>query len=130
MSIEDKCDICNEGKLTARSVPEQGISCMSCGIAMCDDCYDLSVRLYGFIGDKNLVLEKPSEPSTSFNDWPYNEYFPKDFGGFKMTRGCIECMTEIPPKRDKFGHFVKRENDVTGIIFEKKRKNKAIQNFI
>lgn len=109
------CDICSKGDQTDHSVPDQGLSCMRCGIAMCDECYNLSVRLYGFVGDKNMILGKPSEVSTTFNDWPFDEYFPEDFGGYKLSRGCISCMTsETRPKRDKFGHFMRGDDYPAG----------------
>ncbi len=125
----DVCDICKVGILTLRSVPEQGISCARCGIAICDICYDLSVKLYGFVGDKNLVLVKPLVIPESCMNWPYNEYYPEDYGVFLTTRGCIKCMTESPPKRDKFGHFIKGddypqgESFMTRVINERKAGN-------
>ena len=125
---EAVCDVCAKGALTDHSVPEQGLSCIRCGVAMCDDCYHLSIRLYGFIGDKNVILGKPAEVSTTFNDWPYDEYFPEDFGGYQLSKGCIDCMTRSPPKRDKFGHFMRDddypvgESRLTREIAVKKRK--------
>ena len=45
------------------------------------------------------------------------------------SKGCIDCMTEQPPKRDKYGHFIKKDGYPTGeswltrIITEKKKGN-------
>ncbi len=121
MSFEGKCDICMEGELTNKSVPSaDGISCIRCEIAMCDECYDLSVKLYGFLGDKNLVLPKSLK---RIYVWPYNEYFPEDRNGFKTTRGCIECMTDKFQNSNQFGPF-------QTLVLKQKSKNKGIQNFI
>lgn len=124
-----KCDICKSGSSTPHSVPEQGISCVRCGIAMCDICYHLSIKLYGFVGDKNLVLPIPKEASKTCLEWPFNEYVPENYGSFKLSRGCIQCMTESMPKRDKFGHFIKGdaypqgESWLTRIIAERNSQN-------
>ena len=62
-------------------------------------------------------------------DWPYNEYYREDYGCFKASNGCIQCMTESSTKRDKYGHFIKRDNYpaceswLTRIIEEKKKGN-------
>jgi hypothetical protein len=99
-----KCEICMGKAVT------QELSCRNCARTQCDSCYTLSVKLYGFVGDKNLVLPKPEKYSPTCEEWPYDEYYPEDAEGFKSTRGCIFCMTDRPPKRDKFGHFIRGDN--------------------
>ena len=86
-SKSKNCNICKQFPLTLKSVPDQGISCMRCATAMCEQCYNLSVKLYGYVGDKNLIFEQPKEESKTCMEWPYNEYYPENYGCFK-TSNC------------------------------------------
>ena len=81
------CDNCD---LDTVVLVAQGISCARCGVVLCDNCFLISKAIHGTLGDKNDTF--PQKIGTaSCMSWPFDEYYPENYGLFGCLRGCVMC---------------------------------------
>lgn len=64
------------------------ISCFLCASALCRICYVKSIKLFGYIGDKNFFFTHRIPINSVCMTWPY---YPTNYGSYRMSRSCIYC---------------------------------------
>jgi hypothetical protein len=98
--VIETCEVCGSSDVSVLSIPEQGISCAGCGIALCHECFEDSKVYGGTVGDRNDQFENPidlenvDKPTRDrVMGHPWAGYFPVNYGHFGQLRLCLRCST-------------------------------------